>query len=162
VKTALLGYFRHDGYKLLDKTTGAVFKSRDIIFEEGTTHLAKQLTPTVFFNDNNPFTYIPQHISITDNYDNDLALEPIPPPIQGIVPRPLAVSDLHKDSNSKQTISTANNTTSGTTHKEPNNTPDDLPLVLRRSHRTIKPSTYLQESIEYLNRPIANNVESEN
>ena len=37
VKTALLGYFGYDRYKLLDKSTSAVFKSRDVIFEEGIT-----------------------------------------------------------------------------------------------------------------------------
>ena len=41
VKTILLGYFRYNGYKLLDKTTGTIFKPRDIIFEENTTYLAK-------------------------------------------------------------------------------------------------------------------------
>jgi len=40
--------------------------------------------------------------------------------------------------------------------------PKDLPLVLRRSQRSTKPSTRLQKSLEYLNRPIANNIESEN
>jgi len=34
---ALFGYFGHDGYKLLEKSTGAVFRSCNIIFEEGTT-----------------------------------------------------------------------------------------------------------------------------
>jgi len=120
------------------------------------------LTPTVFFNDNNFFTCTLQHNSITNNYDNDPAPKPISPPIQEIAPRPLAISDLHKNSNSKQIISTVNNTTLGTVYKEPNNAFDDLLLALRRSHRTIKLSTCLQESIEYLNRPIANNIESEN
>jgi len=55
VKTALLGYFGHNGYKLLDKSTGTVFKSQDVIFKEGTTHLAKQPTPVVFYDNNNPF-----------------------------------------------------------------------------------------------------------
>ena len=41
VKTALLGYFGRDGYKLLEKNTGAIFKSRDVIFKEEITHLAK-------------------------------------------------------------------------------------------------------------------------
>ena len=51
----LLGYFGHGGYKLLDRTTGAVFRSRDVIFKEGTTHLAKQPTPTVFSEEDNLF-----------------------------------------------------------------------------------------------------------
>lgn len=36
------------------------------------------------------------------------------------------------------------------------------PFVLRRSGRTARPSTWLQESLKYLNRPISNNVENEN
>jgi len=55
VKVSLLGYFGWEGYKLLDRKTGAVFKSRDVIFEEGITHLAKQPTPTVFSEDNDLF-----------------------------------------------------------------------------------------------------------
>jgi len=43
VKTVLLGYFGHNGYKLLDKSTGAIFKSRDVIFEEGITHLVMNI-----------------------------------------------------------------------------------------------------------------------
>ena len=31
VKTALLRHFGHNGYKLLDKSTGAIFKLQDII-----------------------------------------------------------------------------------------------------------------------------------
>jgi len=47
VKTALLGYFGYNRYKLLDKNTSTIFKSRDIIFKEEITHLVKQLTPTM-------------------------------------------------------------------------------------------------------------------
>ena len=54
----LLGYFRHGGYKLLNRMTGAVFRSRDVIFEKGTTHLAKQSTSIVFSEDN-PFPLKP-------------------------------------------------------------------------------------------------------
>jgi len=39
--------------------TGAVFRSRDVIFEEGTTHLAKQSTSTVFSEEDNPFPLKP-------------------------------------------------------------------------------------------------------
>jgi len=38
--------------------TGAVFRSRDVIFEKGTTHLAKQSTSIVFSEDN-PFPLKP-------------------------------------------------------------------------------------------------------
>jgi len=52
---SLLGYFGHDGYKLLDKSTSAVFRSQDIIFEEGIMHIAKQSNPIIFNKENNPF-----------------------------------------------------------------------------------------------------------
>ena len=56
-KTVLLGYFGHNSYKLLDKTTGAMFKSRDVIFKEGTTYIAKQVLPKHNLLDTNPFLY---------------------------------------------------------------------------------------------------------
>ena len=74
----MLGYFGHDGYKLLDKSTGVVFKSQDIIFEEGTTYLAKQLIPVVFYDDNDPFIYEPRLNSNTVSFDNNVSPEPIP------------------------------------------------------------------------------------
>jgi len=77
--------------------------------------------------------------------------------MQGIAPRPLASCDLHKDSNDNTAIVREKKP-----DKESNEIPKDLPIVLRRSQRSTKPSTRLQESLEYLNRPIANNVESEN
>jgi len=52
---SLLGYFGHDGYKLLDKSTGAVFRSQDIIFEERIMHIAKQSNPIIFNKENNSF-----------------------------------------------------------------------------------------------------------
>jgi len=61
VKVALLGYFGNNGYKLLEKNTGAVFRSHDVIFKEGTTNYAKQPTPTSFTDDNNPFPYRPDN-----------------------------------------------------------------------------------------------------
>ena len=57
VKVTLLGYFGHNGYKLLEKNTGAIFRSHDVIFKEGTTNYAKQPTPTSFIDENNPFSY---------------------------------------------------------------------------------------------------------
>ena len=57
VKVSLLGYFRCDRYKLLERSSGTVFRSRDVIFEEEVTHLAKQPNPTTFSDDNNPFNY---------------------------------------------------------------------------------------------------------
>jgi len=52
---SLLGYFGHDGYKLLDKSTGAVFRSQDIIFKEEITHIAKQPNLIIFNKENDLF-----------------------------------------------------------------------------------------------------------
>lgn len=38
IKTTLLGYFGRGAYRLLDRATGKIFKSRDVIFDEGTGH----------------------------------------------------------------------------------------------------------------------------
>jgi len=68
VKVSLLGYFGQEGYKLLDQKTGVVFKSRNIIFKEGITHLAEQTMYTSFSEDNNPFQYYSiQNIEIKDS-----------------------------------------------------------------------------------------------
>jgi len=41
VKVSLLGYFEQESYKLLNQKTRTVFRLRDVIFEEDTTHLVK-------------------------------------------------------------------------------------------------------------------------
>ena len=134
VKTALLGYFGRDGYKLLDKSTGAVFKLRDVIFEEGTTHLAKQPTPVVFYNDNDPFIYKLLPNNNATSPDNGTSPNPTSPPIQGIAPRPLANCDVHNDSKDTQRTPTNNNTAT-TTEKEldeeSSKIPKDLPLAIK-------------------------------
>jgi hypothetical protein len=38
IKCVLLGYFGRDGYRLLDRSSGRIFRSRDVIFEEGVAH----------------------------------------------------------------------------------------------------------------------------
>ncbi|RDB21876.1 Retrovirus-related Pol polyprotein from transposon TNT 1-94 [Hypsizygus marmoreus] len=38
VKCVLVGYFGRGDYKLLDRTSGRIFRSRDVIFEEGFSH----------------------------------------------------------------------------------------------------------------------------
>ena len=50
VKVSLLGYYGHNGYKRLERSTGTIFKSRDVIFEEGETHYVKQPTSVIFTN----------------------------------------------------------------------------------------------------------------
>jgi len=56
LKVYLIGYYGHEAYKLLDRSTGEIFKSRDVIFEEGSTHYATQPTPTRFNEGDDPFT----------------------------------------------------------------------------------------------------------
>jgi len=144
IKTALLGYFGCDSYKLLDKSTSAVFKSRDVIFEEGITHLAKQPAPAMFHDGNDLFIYEPLPNNSATNSDNNMNSDPISLPIQGITPRPLANHSLHKDSKNAQETFTNNNPTT-TIEKEQDKelaeNPADTPLALRRSQRTTKPST---------------------
>jgi len=49
VKLTMIGYYNRSGYKLLDRTTGAVFKSRDVIFEESQPYYSTD--PIVSFPD---------------------------------------------------------------------------------------------------------------
>jgi len=158
VKTVLLGYFGHNGYKLLDKSTGAIFKSRDVIFEEGITHLAKQSTPTVLSDDNDLFATRLQQNSNVDIVKDNPKPEPILP-THGIVPRSLPSSELHGTDNDN-TPDTNNSTP--TTTENPNNDPDNLPLALRKSWRTVKLTIWLQESTEYINRPMVNHILDDN
>ena len=37
-KCTLIGYFAHDAYHLLNKATGRIYHSQDVIFEEGVSH----------------------------------------------------------------------------------------------------------------------------
>jgi len=88
----LLGYFGHNGYKLLEKNTGAIFRSRDVMFKEGITHYARQPTPISFTDKNNPFPYRPSNqIQVIEKDRNhrmerELEQEPVGPSLQVIVP----------------------------------------------------------------------------
>jgi len=73
----------------------------------------------------------------------------------GIAPKPLPSSELHGTDNNN--ISDTNNSTPTTT-ENPNNDPDDFPLVLRKPWRTVKLTTQLQELTEYMNRPMVNHI----
>lgn len=44
-ETQLIGYFGRGAYKLLDRSTGKVYKSRDVISEERTPHRSKLVVP---------------------------------------------------------------------------------------------------------------------
>ena len=56
-QVTLIGYFGHGSYKLLNRMTGAIFRSRDVIFKEGMTHLAKQ-HPQYFRKKTIPFVRV--------------------------------------------------------------------------------------------------------
>jgi len=164
VKVALLGYFGHDSYKLLEKNTGAVFRSHDVIFEEGTTNYAKQPTPTSFTDENNPFPYRPDNQTqvSSENRSNDtmgeLDQELIRPPLQVIAPRLSTITELHKDKHEEIT-SSATQTSNRLTYGLPPNDyelqydDDNTLLVVRRPWRLPKPTNQLIESREYLSQP---------
>jgi len=93
VKVSLLGYHGCNGYKLIDKSTGTIYKSRDVIFEEDQTHIAKPLEPIILDEDKDPFI-----LETLPNSDWHLdKSKKRMPSIQGIAPRPLGITTLHKD-----------------------------------------------------------------
>jgi len=61
-RVILIGYFGHKSYKLLNRITGAIFRSKDVIFEEEMTHLAKQPILIVFSEEDNPFPLKPDQM----------------------------------------------------------------------------------------------------
>jgi len=86
VKVCLLGYYGHEAYKLLDQATESVFKSRDVIFEEGQTHFARQPVPTRFSEEDDPFPITAQHEpDKTNPSENTETHYPDIQPTQGIV-----------------------------------------------------------------------------
>ena len=79
------------------------------------------------------------------------------------MPKPLASSNLHKNKDKERIIPDIDDSNSTITKdKKPNNKPDNLLLALRRSWRTVKLTTWLQESTEYMNRPMVNYAENDN
>jgi len=95
----LLGYFEHNGYKLLDKSTGAVFRFRNVIFEEEIMHIAKQPDPIIFNKENDPFrpslelkTETKQE-STPENPNPNLG--PNSDLLQTTAPRPLPIPRIH-------------------------------------------------------------------
>jgi len=76
VWVTLLGYNGRNGYKLLDRSTGAIFLLRDVIFEEETTYLAQLSIPTVIIKDENPCTT--DLLQSDNNVANQSAIAPRP------------------------------------------------------------------------------------
>ncbi|KAF7782993.1 hypothetical protein Agabi119p4_2369 [Agaricus bisporus var. burnettii] len=120
-KLTLIGYYGHTGYKLLDRTTGAAYKSRDVIFEESRPHLSTD--PITSFSPN-------------DSTGSQST--------QQIAPRPKAIDDLHTTSTPTSTSpSSAPTAPTATPNMENTSTLENLmdpPPALRRSRRETKPS----------------------
>jgi len=96
----------------------------------------------VLSDDNNPFADKPQQNNNIIGLSDNPKLKLTPPPIHGIVPRPLASSDLYKNDDKEYIIPNIDNSNSTMTKdKKPNNEPDNLLLALKRSQRTVKPTT---------------------
>ena len=166
VKVSLLGYFGRELYKLLERASGTIFKSRDVIFEEGITHFSSQPKPTIFSEDNDPFVYKqnpekPPEIGTANKRDPEKDQSNNNPLFQGIAPRPMPISDLHKDEETRKAAYKAPNSTqipetssqNNLEQPEPPKQDIDMPLAIRRPRREPKPSSQLIESREYLNRP---------
>ena len=160
VKTALLGYFGQDGYKLLNRETGSIFRSRDVIFEEGTTHFTAQPANMNIGDDNDPFATIEGMIEpLAEQIQETAQTKPQPQnpsnaTQQEIALRPLPMTNLHRNS---QTL--APNDPSPTTSTQLGAEPS---LATRRSRRDPRPTSRLKDSLEYLSRPQAFLTETDN
>jgi len=155
VKLTIIGYYNRSGYKLLDYTTDAIFKSRDVIFKESWSHYSTD--PIVSF----PNAEIPSNSHPTV-----------------IAPRPKQITQLHlMPPISTQLILPPIFTNSLTLALKPGpitsqtmlNSPDnevsnaimlgeDEPIAIQRSRREVRPSARMKESLEYLSRPTASIV----
>ena len=152
VKVSLLGYFGRESYKLLERSTGTVFKSRNVIFEEGSTHFTKQPTPIPFDEENDPFPFhhmfgqpIPSiKDERSDNNSQDTNQGNFEQLSQKTAPRPLPMLDLHDRKvitqldKSVETSSSAEIPTS-TPDKHKTRAPNSV--IAQQSHRESKPST---------------------
>ncbi|KAJ3552615.1 hypothetical protein NP233_g12840 [Leucocoprinus birnbaumii] len=163
-RLTMIGYYGREGYKLLDRSTGAIHKSRDVIFEEGQIHIAQQPTRALFSEDDDPFPYHPPQAKtphqgeanpIDADVDMDASKDQLGLPQHGIVPRPVKMTDLHDDSTEITRPSPV------VTGDKPENEGEDAngPLAIRRSRREARPSRKMLESMEYLKRTTAHMVD---
>jgi hypothetical protein len=146
VKLTLIGYFEHAGYKLLDRSTGKTFRSRDIVFDEQ-----------------------PPHYSTDQAITYPLGNEPTSASdLTTVVPRPQPISSLHSKPDVTKapstlpilpaTLPTMPTTNSGDQDSETEVSQllhDDAvaagdSLAAQRPRRDVKMSRRMQESIEYL------------
>lgn len=150
VRVTMIGYFGHEGYKLLERSTGSVFRSRDVIFEEGETNLAKQPNPNTYTNDNDPFKPL-QDLASGDNNEDEAGdeveeAEVAEELLTAIAPKPLAFTDLHRvDGDRKMPLDAP-----------PAHDPLDLPIALRQERQESWLSSRMRDSLEYLRRTLAN------
>lgn len=154
VKLVLVGYYDRTGYKLLDRSTGAAFKSRDVIFEESQPHYSTDPIVTYPNDDagatpsrSSAIAPRPKHIS---SLHPGSTTAPTPTtPIPAVPPQPATVPQSHISpvpSDSEDEVSEA--IIPG----------DDAPIAVRKPKREVKLSSRMKESLEYLNRPTASMV----
>jgi len=151
----MIGYYDRSGYKLLDRTTGAVFKSRDVIFEESRPHYSTD--SIVSF----PGTEIPSNphpMVIAPRPKQTTQLHPMPPISTQLIPPPIST-------NSPTLAPKPGPITPQTILNSPDNEVSDTimpggdkPIAIQRSRREIRPSLKMKESLEYLSRPTASMV----
>ncbi|KAF7776615.1 hypothetical protein Agabi119p4_5008 [Agaricus bisporus var. burnettii] len=156
VKVTMIGYFDRSGYKLLDRSTGAVHKSRDVIFEESKPHYSTD--PIV--------AHPPEDRAPTRE-------------ITAIAPRPKAISTLHAPSttpistSTPKTLEASGNDASLSTKDEGDDDVDKVDsegevthllspeldsIAARRPRREVRMTSRMRESLEYLGRTKANVV----
>ena len=73
LRSFFLGYYDYENYKLLEQSTNIVFRSRDIIFEKGTTNFTIQTNSKQFSKAKDIFDYIQtqQSTNIYERKEND-------------------------------------------------------------------------------------------
>jgi len=155
VKLTIIGYYDRSGYKLLDHTTGIVFKSRDVIFEESQPHYSTD--PIVSF----PDTEIPSNphpMIIAPRPKQTTQLHPMPPIFTQLILPPISTNSptptLKPGPITPQTIlNSPDNKVSDTIMPG-----GDEPIAIWKSKREVRPSVRMKESLEYLSRPTASMV----
>jgi hypothetical protein len=153
VKLTLIGYFEHAGYKLLDRSTGKTFRSRDVVFDEQPPHYSTDQSITYPVVDQPVTTTDVMAIAPRPNPISSLHPPVIPksPPPQGtpaMSPKTIPIADGGVDVN--QDSETEVSQLLGATSAE------DDSLATRQPQRNIKMNRKMQESMEYLNRTQAN------
>lgn len=148
VRVVLIGYFSREGYKLLNRSTGSTYKSRDVIFEEGKTNLAQQAQHNMYTDENDPFKHVEAETQNEDNDRDDKETEEAEVAeelLTAVAPKPLAITDLHRVDNNGESVSGVASPQEAV----------DLPVALRRERRDPRPSAKMRESLEYLKRASA-------